>query len=611
MPVRTDKVAPLPDVPHRLIRWLSCASRSGPGGQSAETATQKNRTRLVLLLCVVAVLIISVRAWAPLALSGYFYSHDPWPPMRLFEMDRCFQDGQIPCRWAGDTNMGYGTPMFNYYGPLPYYVGEVIHLLGLGFLDTAEILFAAGFLLSGIFMFLLVREFGGNLGGVVAASFYMYAPYRAVDVYVRGALNEHLAIAFFPAVLWGIYKLIQEGKRSHVVLLALSVAALLLTHNLMVMILLPVSLAWAAVFVLVKRRWASVAGLAVAGGLALLLAAFFTLPALLEQELTHLDEVRKDYYNYANHFPRLRQLFLERFWGFDGSMAGDGDGMSFQIGWLHSGAVAAFLPVAALIGRRRPALLAAIAVMFVAFWSSVFLMNHRSDFVWRTLTVLQWQQFPWRFLALAIFSSSFLAGVIVMLARRPILRVVLAASLIVAVLTLNQEFFRLNRMPAANDEQYLSGYWTLLDYLPAAASEVPVAPVPAKVEALDGDATISDLREGSDTLTFRAESQEGARLRIAISDFAGWAVAVDGKTVDHSHTGGPGAITFVAPPGEHRVELRLGDTFVRRLSNYLSLFAWLTLVAVLLAWLARAVFRRVAGRWAATPEVVGAPGPDG
>lgn len=47
---------------------------------------------------------------------------------RLSQMDQCFKDKQIPCRWVIDWD-GYGSPFFNYHPPLVYYFGELIFLL--------------------------------------------------------------------------------------------------------------------------------------------------------------------------------------------------------------------------------------------------------------------------------------------------------------------------------------------------------------------------------------------------------------------------------------------------------------------------------------------------
>jgi len=184
---------------------------------------------------------------------GYFPMHDDLQVGRLYQMDLCFRDGQIPCRWVPDMGYGYGYPLFNYYPPLPYYVGEIFHLLGFSYLNSIKILFILGLLFSGIFAYLLGRELWGKYGGLVTAVFYLYVPYHAVDVYVRGALNEFWGLVLFPAVFWATYKLIKEKRKIFVAALAFFLALLLLSHNLMAFFILPFLIVFALFLILVSK----------------------------------------------------------------------------------------------------------------------------------------------------------------------------------------------------------------------------------------------------------------------------------------------------------------------------------------------------------------------
>src|SRR4030067_2086101 len=86
--------------------------------------------------------------------SGYFNMHDDLQIMRQLEMEKCFLDGQIPCRWVSDMGYGFGFPLFNFYHPLPYLIGEIFRLVGFSFVDTAKLTFALSFVVSGITMYL-------------------------------------------------------------------------------------------------------------------------------------------------------------------------------------------------------------------------------------------------------------------------------------------------------------------------------------------------------------------------------------------------------------------------------------------------------------------------
>jgi uncharacterized membrane protein len=97
--------------------------------------------------------------------------HDDLQMMRQLEMEKCFLDGQIPCRWVPDMGYGYGFPLFNFYPPLPYLVGEVFRLMQFSFVNTVKLTFALSFILSGLTMYFLAKEFFGRWGGVVSSIF--------------------------------------------------------------------------------------------------------------------------------------------------------------------------------------------------------------------------------------------------------------------------------------------------------------------------------------------------------------------------------------------------------------------------------------------------------
>ena len=160
--------------------------------------------KLKKYLPLLLLLLLSVLTFSTLLRPGYFPMHDDQQAIRLFEMDKCIKDGQIPCVWTPDLGYGYGYPQFNYYGPLPYYVMEVFHLGGLGFLDSVKAAFIFSVVLSALGMYLLGNALWGKWGGFLSAILFAFAPYRAVDMYVRGAAGEFWAMSVLPCIFWSI-----------------------------------------------------------------------------------------------------------------------------------------------------------------------------------------------------------------------------------------------------------------------------------------------------------------------------------------------------------------------------------------------------------------------
>src|SRR3989344_8161964 len=100
-------------------------------------------------------------------------------------------EGNIIPRWAGNLNWGYGHPILMFLYPLPSYGASLFHFLGFSLVDSLKIIFGLAFILSGFSMYVLVKElFKNEESGFVSALLYLYAPYRFVDLYVRGAIGE-------------------------------------------------------------------------------------------------------------------------------------------------------------------------------------------------------------------------------------------------------------------------------------------------------------------------------------------------------------------------------------------------------------------------------------
>src|SRR3990167_3660727 len=114
-------------------------------------------------------LLISFSLLWPLFASSTYPYHDDVTYIRLYEMDKCFKDYQIPCRWVPDLGGLYGYPIFNYYAPLPYYFLELIYFVTHSLLISVKVMFAVSFLGAYIFMYLLALKFWGKMGGALSA----------------------------------------------------------------------------------------------------------------------------------------------------------------------------------------------------------------------------------------------------------------------------------------------------------------------------------------------------------------------------------------------------------------------------------------------------------
>ena len=351
-------------------------------------------------LAILTVLILAVPTLRPLLKSGYFSMHDDIQVMRLYQMEQCIKYGQIPCRWVPDMGAGYGHPLFNYHQPFPYYLGMVFRLLGFSFIDTVKILFGLTFLISSIGIYFLAKEIWGEKEGLVASIVFLYGPYRAVDVFVRGALTEIWGITFFPLIFLGLYRFVKEEKKRWFLLSILSLTGLFLSHNIMTLLFAPVSVLWALILIQKFKKKKLIFRTGLIFIWAFCLASFFVLPAFLEKNLVTMETLTGDYYDYQNRFATFRQLFVDRSFGFGPSRIGPEDGMSFQLGWPHWWLVgfSFFWWLYKLFKAKIKSLDFLIILPLMVWCFSVFMTHSKSYYVWKIMPVFRFVQFPWRWL---------------------------------------------------------------------------------------------------------------------------------------------------------------------------------------------------------------------
>lgn len=529
-------------------------------------------------------LILSLSLLWPLFAAPLFSHHDDVQAIRLHQMDKCIKDGQIPCRWVPDLGNLYGYPLFNYYAPLPYYFGEIFYFLTNNLIFSVKVMFATAFLGSFIFMYLLARKLWGEAGGVVSAVFYSFAPYHALDFYVRGAMGELWALMLFPAIFWACLKLEEKTNIANLLLSAIFIAALITSHNLSAMIFLPISLVWLAVLFFKERSKKFLLWSAMAVILGLVLSSFYLLPVIVEKNLIHVETTTVGYFSYTEHFKGLRRLILDRNWGYGPSVrevpGGEKDNFPYQIGWIHLVGWVLALAAAKVLRRKNKWISLVIVFSSTVILLAIFMIHPRSEFVWKYLEVLKYLQFPWRFLLLIIFMISLVGGATFkMFEKRKILIFVLMLTLVVVF---NFSYFKPQKFIYLSDQELLSGEnWdrqikrSIFDYLPIYAKEPPAELAKSRYEILTGDSRIFDHHQGSNWFNFKTETNTHTIIRISQYYFPDWKIFIDGKEAKFEYKNNSLALmTIILGKGSHSVEGRLFDTPIRSIANLLSMFGF-------------------------------------
>lgn len=550
---------------------------------------EKIKNHKYLLLIILFSFLIAL----PLFRQGYITHHDDMHFIRVYEMRRCFDDLQIPCRWNPDMAYGFGQPMFNYYSVFIYYLGALLTYL-FDYLVVIKLLFYISLVLSGVSMYLFVKELLGDKEGFASATLYMLAPYLAFDVYVRGAIPESFALALIPLIFYFGLRLVKKYSLGEFIGLTIFLSIFLTLHNISILITIPIFLLW---FLLILYIFGTkyVKYLILSFLISFGISSFFLLPAYFEKGLVQINTLISKGFDFRAHFINLDQLFFDRTWGYGVSIAGVEDALSFQVGWPHVFLVLASLLLIVFIvvkGKRNKSKFLSYEIkkndlilysfFMLLFLGSSFMTHSRSTFIWERITVLWYVQFPWRFLMLTAFSASVLVGYLVYVVNMPYKKYLLFLILIAAIILNFNHFKPWDHIDITTNDK-LSGELfeeqqkgAVMDYLPKTAVR-PTELAPSEPWFIKGSGVIKEFDVSTDSFYVVINVDEKAELAIPVFDFPNWVVYVDDKLVEHN-VAEDGTISVGLEEGTHKVSAEFENTGIRKASNIIAVASILAFV---------------------------------
>lgn len=550
---------------------------------------------------LILVIVLTIFAVLPLFHHGFFPMHDDEQVARVYELNYALENFHIPPRISQNLGFGYGYPFFNFYPSFAYYVSELFVLIGFGYITSIKLMIAVGFILSAVFMYLFSRKYVGDLGGLVAATLYTYAPYHSVDVYVRGALPEFFSFVFIPAIFWSIERVSRNQNIGNVIILGVLGSFLMLTHNLILLMSLPFFAAYFLCTILNNKKWKSyLISVFFSGILSLLLSAYFWIPAILENKYTMVSLLTKELADFRLHFVSLPQ-FLNSPWGYGGSILGPNDGFSLEVGKIHLILVAlAFILFITLKIKNRYKNGAVLILFFLLFLVSVFLQSYYSSLIWEQLKILSYIQFPWRFMLLSVFTSSFIAGYIFIFRFDKRIRIALAFTIVGISILYYGQFFKPSQYLNVIDTDYDKTEFIRWDTSIKAFEYVPYGIATKKSDLnttvvdisqdeiakkistpLSKGIIIKKLIDKPQYKKFEYTAKNGGKVQINTFSFPGWKVFMNGNSIGYNDMNKLKLLTISVPKGRGLIEAKFTNTLVRSIANLLSLVGIISVVVLL------------------------------
>jgi hypothetical protein len=441
---------------------------------------------------------------------------------------------------------------------------------------------------SAFAMFRLGRLYFGDRGGWLASAALLYAPYFAVDLYVRSAMAEFAAFPFEVLALYGFGAYARYGRRGSLLLGAAGYAGVIYSHNAAALLFTPLLLAFLGFTAWGADGWRTLRNQAGGFALGLGLGAAMWLPSLAERADIHVNRLLQGYLRYSNHFVYLRQL-IDSPWGYGISVAGPNDEMSFALGWGHLvSAVAVWILV--LVARNRKRGVHPWLAFFTAAGAILcYLMLSDAEWIWDGLPLLTYIEFPWRLLGLVAISLALLVAALgQVLEAWPRWRNLAFGAAMSLLIVPN-----LSHMSARGLRDVDLTFWTPAaiaargievttagEYVPRWV-EVPAPNPPRTGTVVNGAANVRLTGRTPVSWSAQVTAQRPSTIQLPIAYFPGWQVRIDGAAAEAKPGEGNGQICFDVGPGDHRLEARWERTGSVWLGDGISLLA---MAAMVLTW---------------------------
>ncbi len=504
------------------------------------------------------ILVTLLPLWA-LFVPGLPATHDGVDHVaRIANFYQSLKEGNLIPRWAGSLNWGYGTPILMFLYPLPSYVASLFHGVGFSLVDSTKAIFGLSMVASGVFMYLWLRDAFGKQAGIVGALLYVFAPYRFVDLYVRGALGEHAAFVFPPLILYFLHKRSFLGA-------SISLAALILSHNAIAIMFMPIIVLYGLYLLIFeeKNKISFIIHHSSFTFLGFALSAFFWIPAFFEGKYTLRDVVTAG--DAVTRFVPWT-WFMYSPWNY-----GQGETLTKSLGVAQWAGIIAALSVIWItkVKKERVILISLLGILLFSF----FIMTSWSKPLWLTLTILQKFQFPWRFLSVSVFAAATLGAIALGRSKKIFL---ILYSLFIILISAGMWH---PKGYVSHDESFYSGIYVSTtdtgESSPVWSTRSMEHTAGAPLEVIDGDASITNGFRSSTTHEYTVRVFKPTLFLENTVYFPDWKIYVDGvrTRIQFQNPNYRGLITFQMQPGNHSVRVVFEDTKIRKTANIITIIS--------------------------------------
>lgn len=526
------------------------------------------------ILFIFFIFLFSLFGMKALFHPSLFSAHDIWHQVaRLYHYQQAFLDGQFPPYWIGGLAGGFGYPLFFFSYHLPWIMALPFLILGLTIENTLKTLFFLSFFLSGVFMYFFASTiFKRRLAGFLAATIYLFSPYRFLTILVSAAIGTSFIFVFLPLFLWGIY-LLTESHKKGILLTTLGLAGMILSHLMTVISIIPLSIIFICHLIYQqKQKKLFLKNLSLGIIIGLLLSAFYLFPAVFYNSET---QVSTGFFKeiYKQNFVNLSQLIYSK-WGYGLNQVSAKQGaVPYQIGaaiWLSL-----LLLIILYAIKRMPSFGLALIIVFLM---SVLAMVDLSRPVWDLISKIITPDYPTMFLLPVTFSGSLMAAFVFVNLKKPYHLLFLIILISLAIYA-NRNHLRVNMYTDIPISLYAASELTTNsyhEYLPKKA-DIKLFSENSNYVVLPRNLMVSNFKQTTRQLSFSINLKDGRDITIKHFAFPGMNSYIDDKKIDYK-VDEMGRIKLSVPQGKHDIIIKFEDTPIIILGKILTLMGLLSLI---------------------------------
>lgn len=366
---------------------------------------------------ILGILVIVLLANLPEITNFSHYQHDyVFHLNRILSIEDALFNGAFPVRIHFRLLHGYGFANSIFYGDILLYIPAILYHMGMPlymaykcyliFVNTMTVCIAFW-----CFEKISADKSAALLGTLV----YALAPYRLINMFIRGAVGEYTAMAFMPLAAYGFYSIYKKenNKTLHVadvLPLVLGISGIVGSHTLSIGIVMIFLILFCIICIRKTFMPKRFVGLVKAVLLVVCLNAWFIVPFLDYARLPFKYQDKKVWMHVKGLY--LSQIFSIFYADLPGT---SGIGLSHRMPLLVGGA---FLFAGGLFlylyHKKRECLSKESKIFFGLGTLATFFATVYCPWQWswklgeKIHAILNKIQFPWRYLSIAVVCFSFL-----------------------------------------------------------------------------------------------------------------------------------------------------------------------------------------------------------